>query len=180
MAKNSRNLVLASFLLAVCATTAHAASIAVPADLQLFIPGEGISTLAVSLDQPANALPTELLFAGEIDNLSFFNGAQVWFWFSWTDTDGTAHNSDSEAFLFSPIMGIPYSHAGEFFTRELTLPYSPPEVSVRFSNDTVSSLDGRPVAVTGVFSTVPEPSVFAFLTSVASLGLICVRLPRRK
>ncbi len=156
---------IAFYLLAPCALFASSAT--VPPDTQLSRPGQGISTLDLSLNQPASNFPTVLSFDGDLENPSFFNPAQVSFWFDWTDPDGTTHTTAPESFSFTPIMGIAFSHSGEIFTRELTLPYSPPEVSVHFANVTANInetfVDNKPVFLTGTFATVPEPATVNLL-----------------
>jgi hypothetical protein len=168
--------------LAICALTARAESVVVPSDAQLFPPGGAdISSFDLSLPQaPDNSTPTQLLFDGSINNTSFFNGANISFWFDWTDTDGTTHTSLPESFTLTAIMGTLTSHAGESFTREFAIPYTPAEVGVHFANQTANSQDGKPVFVTGVFSAVPEPSGLILLATFACLGMTCLRLPRGK
>jgi hypothetical protein len=140
--------------------------------------GTDASSFELSFAQGAdNAVPTQLTFDGSINNSSFFNPAQVSFWFDWTDADGTAHTSQPKAFSLTPIMGTLTSHSGETFSRDFLIPDSPAEVSVHLSNETAVSIDGRPVFVTGTLATVPEPATGLFLM-VASMVLPSLRLLR--
>jgi hypothetical protein len=181
MAYNRGKIATAISLLMLCAAPAWAESRPVPPDTWLYPPGgSDVNSFELSFAPGANsAVPTQLHFDGSVQNSSFLNGANVSFWFDWTDTDGTAHTSDPEAFSLTPIMGTWTSHATEFFSRDVTIPYSPAEASIHFANETSSSLDGRPVLVTGVLSTVPEPVGIAIVLGLALISLPCLRLPRR-
>jgi hypothetical protein len=102
-------------------------------------------------------------------------GRAVSFWFDWTDSDGTAHTSQPEAFTLTPKLGSLYSHASEVFRRDLTIPYSPAEASIHFSNQTSGSLDGSPVLVRGTLASVPVPAGIALLIGTASFVLASLR-----
>jgi hypothetical protein len=135
----------------ICARFAGGTSQTVPPETWLFPPGgTEASSFDLSFTQGMKtAVPTHLRFDGSIQNSSFFNGAQVSFWFGWTDSDGAPHASLPEAFTLTAIMGALTSHSFELFSRDFVIPYSLAEVSVQFANETANSLDGRPVLVTG-------------------------------
>jgi len=177
MANNSGKIPIAFLLLMLCARSAGAESQAVPPDTWLYPPGEPeASSFELSFAQGASNASTHLFFDGRIHNSSFLNGANVSFWFDWTDANGTSHMSQPEEFLLTPIMGTWTSHSSEFFSREVMIPYSPAELSVHFANETAGSIDGKPVLVNGAVTTVPEPAGIAILFSIASMALPPLRL----
>src|SRR6476660_8593642 len=145
MAYNSGKIAMAVFLLVICALTATAESVTIPADTPLYpASGGGPSSIEVSF-APDGTIPQLLHFEGSVQNSSLVNGASVSFWFDWTDADGTTHTSDPESFALYPITGAHIGHTGEFFTQDFVIPYSPAAVSVHFANQTAISQDGRPV-----------------------------------
>jgi hypothetical protein len=176
MTRNNGKIAIAVCLLMICAASAVAESVSVPSDTWLY-PPPGSSDVEVSFAEAANSsIPQQLHFEGSIHNSSFLNGANVSFWFDWTDADGTTHTTDPEAFLLTPIMGTWTSHATEFFSRDLTIPYSPAEESIHFANQTSGSLDGSPVLVSGTLASVPEPSSLL----LAIVGFAALSARRRK
>lgn len=178
MANNSSNMAIAFLLLILCAVPLRAESQAVPPDTWLYPPGgSDASSFELLFAQAVSNAPTQLLFDGSVQNSSFLNGANVSFWFDWSDADGTPHTTQPEAFTLTPIMGSLYRHSSEYFSRVFVIPYSPAEVSIYFANETATSLDGWPVLVAGTLTTVPEP-VTAILLSTASIALPFQRLRR--
>lgn len=178
MAYDTGKTAIVVFLLTACASCAWAESQAVPADTWLYPPGgSAASSFELAFVHSADsAAPTRLRFDGSVQNSSFFNGANVTFWFDWTDSDGTTHTGTPEAVSLTPIMGTWTSHSSEFFSRELAIPYSPAELSVHFFNETANSIDGRPLLVTGVLATVPEPTAMVLL----ACGIFPHLLSRRR
>jgi hypothetical protein len=177
MAYNYDKMAMAVFVLMICASSAIGESVSVPTDTRLYPPpGSGPSDVEVSFVEAANSsIPQQLHFDGSIHNSSFLSGANVSFWFDWTDADGTTHTSDPEAFLLTPIMGTRTSHSSEFFSRDLAIPYSPAAASIHFANQTPSSLDGSPVLVSGTLASVPEPAGIALVLSVLLMVLPSLR-----
>src|SRR5689334_14574223 len=130
MTHTNSKIAVAVVFLFVCATSAMAESVSVLTDTWLY-PPPGFSDVEVSFTEAANSsIPQQLHFEGSIHNSSFLNGANVSFWFDWTDPDGTPHTSQPEAFTLTPIMGSLYSHSSEVFSRDFTIPYSPAEASI--------------------------------------------------
>lgn len=176
MTYNNSAIALAVVFLMVCATSAVAGSVSVPTDTWLYPPaGTGPSDVEVSFTEAANSsIPQQLHFEGSINNSSFLNGANVSFWFDWTEADGATHTSQPEAFSLTPKLGSLYSHASEVFSRDFTIPYSPAEASIHFANQTSGSLDGSPVLVSGTLTSVPEPAGIALVTGLLFF-LPCLR-----